>query len=205
MLDELEHTLALNNAKYRFMLEIMEDKINIYRKKKVQIIQILDGSAEVGAAEPAYPKYPAQAKTEDDDSESPVSYEYLLSMRIDSFSYEKLQKIQEKIENLEKAIAELKGKSIKQLWTEDLDEFLKLYDEELVRWRNKNKIEELPKRKQIKISNSSKISKNSGDDDNMSVMSVLEKPDDDLSSEVVKRKKKLMLKTKPKAVITKKI
>lgn len=147
MIAELEHKLALNNAKYRFVSEIMDGVITIYKKNKAQIIAILDGTAAEGAASPAYPLHTNKV----DGDEDKASYEYLLSMRIDSFSQEKLRKLRDEIENIENAIAQLTAKTIQQLWIDDLDEFAKVYTKGLKEWAERNKIEVLPPRKAVSI------------------------------------------------------
>jgi len=140
MLGELEHKLAINNAKFRFVSEIMDGVINIYKKNKAQITAILDGTAKTGASSPAYPmlktKYAGL-----DEVDDKVNYEYLLSMRIDSFSEEKLKKLREEIEFIENAIAELEAKTIQSLWITDLDEFINIYDKEEMHWRERHELE----------------------------------------------------------------
>lgn len=209
MLNELNHKLALNSAKYRFMVEIMEDKINIYKKKKDQIIQILDGTAAEVAADPAYPKFRSKAT----DEEGKETYEYLLSMRVDSFSYEKLEKLKRDIEHLENTIKELQAKTLRNMWLADLDQFLKVYNEETEKWLKKNMIDVIAPRKQISIVktkvSTSIITKN--DDDNMSINSSLDEVSEDKDQKVVALKKKLLtakpkqaINAKPKFTITRK-
>ena len=217
LLNQLEHKLNKNNAKYRFVLEIIEEKINIYRKKKAAIVSILDGTSESSAADPPYPMYTDKAVFGESDENQKPSYNYLLNMKIDSFSEEQLEKLQKEIQNLEDAIENLSAKTPADLWKDDLDEFIKLYDIDTQDWIKKNNIEIIPQRKtldftksqitakkptvSIKSKSISKvvIKKNPTpppDDDNMSVMSDLEVTESEVTETIKNRKNKLLLKKK---------
>ena len=54
-------------------------------------------------------------------------YDYLLSMQMRSMTAAKLDELQREIDKLKAKIAELEGKSEKDLWREDLDNFKKAY------------------------------------------------------------------------------
>lgn len=150
---EGEFNLLKMSSKYRFVTEIMEEKIVIYRKTKVQIIQILE--------ENNYPKYQgkfdpckiinlntqpqitttdAEPIEEQTEEVSSASYNYLLSMRIDSFSDEILQKLKEERDILDDKLTKLKAKTIEELWLDDLTELEDEYLEWITEWYEENEI-----------------------------------------------------------------
>lgn len=136
MMTNLLHKRALLNAKYRFVSEIMEDKINIYKKSKKAIHAILDGTAETGAANPPYPKH----NKSEDSTEETASYEYLLSMRIDSFSTEVLERIAKDIPKNEDEITKLEGTTEQDMWVEDLGHAQSTYETDIATWFRLTKI-----------------------------------------------------------------
>ena len=71
-----------------------------------------------------YPKFDTRHK-----SDSPLynpSYDYL-NMRLYMLTKEKVEELLELCKNKQIELAELKGKTPKDLWNEDLREFLKVY------------------------------------------------------------------------------
>ena len=81
-------------------------------------------------------------------------YEYLLSMRMDSVTEEKLNKLKEEFEDISNKISTLESKTNKDLWNEDIDEFsekFNIYQSKL------EKIEDLSK---LKISSTLKTKAN---------------------------------------------
>lgn len=144
LLDDLTHKYLMISAKFRFVTEIIDAKINIYRKRKTEIISILDGSATKDAANPSYPIYKKKA-----DSTDPPNYEYLLSMRIDSFSEEMLQKLKKDKDEIELQLTELKATTENQLWCKDLDELANAYLDDLEMWYRITNVIKMPVRKVI--------------------------------------------------------
>lgn len=224
ILKQLNHKLDLASARYRFISEIMDDIINIYRKKKAQIVSILDGTAESGAASPAYPKHTTKAE---DDPES-SSYEYLLSMRVDSFSQEKLERLKNETQRLKDQITELEAKTNKILWSEDLNSITDIYNGEFDKWVKRNDVtiyapkKTITMRKIAKPVNKTKITISRKDDDTSSVFSDISELDITVTKEpehkdisLLKKKlqptptptptpTKLSIKSKPQSVIVKK-
>ena len=103
--------------KMKFVEDVLEDRIVINRKKREDIV-----------AQLIKKKYPSMG----DDK-----YDYLLTMPIHSFTYEKIEELKEKINNKESDMQLLDSKSEKQLWGEELDEFKLAYVKEYEPTNNK--------------------------------------------------------------------
>jgi DNA topoisomerase-2 len=110
-LDKYKKELDALKWKMKFIEEVLDDKIVVYRKKRDDII-----------AQLIKKKYPVL----DNDQK----YEYLLSLPIHSFTYEKIEELKEKITNKEEEIATLDSKDEKELWKEELDDFCAAYVKE---------------------------------------------------------------------------
>ena len=139
-IEELKHAIELNNLRYRFMNEIMDDKIVIFRKNKAQLTAILSGTAEEGAASPSYPEMTNKAH----DDQSEASYEYLLSTKVDYFTKEKLELLRKQREHLEQELADMQQASPIDLWLKELDEFERIYQEEQAKWLKRHKLDKHP-------------------------------------------------------------
>jgi DNA topoisomerase II len=134
LLNELEYEKDKATAKLRFVIEIMEDKLNIYRKKKQEIILLLE--------QHKYPKFTSSVVTEDDEDDNIGSYNYLLSMKISSFSYETIEKLTHELNHIENQINELHKSTASTLWLKDLDTFKTNYTLWLSDWYGERKIEQ---------------------------------------------------------------
>lgn len=110
-LDKYKKELDALKWKMKFIEEVLDDKIVVYRKKRDDII-----------AQLVKKKYPIL----DNDSK----YDYLLSLPIHSFTYEKIEELKEKITNKEEEIHELDSKDEKELWEEELNELKEAYVKE---------------------------------------------------------------------------
>lgn len=97
-LGQLKDQLLVCSARHRFISEIMDDVINIYRKPEEEVISIL---------EPSYPKVKD-------------SYDYLLSMQVRTFTKAKLEKLKSEIEKLEQDISGLESTTCQELWAQDI-------------------------------------------------------------------------------------
>ena len=100
---------ALKN-KMKFIEDVLEDRIVINRKKREEIV-----------AQLIKKKYPTMGDEK---------YDYLLTMPIHSFTYEKIEELQEKIDNKETEMKTLDSKSEKELWCDELEEFRIAYVKE---------------------------------------------------------------------------
>lgn len=108
-LDKYKKELDVLKWKMKFIEEVLDNKIVVYRKKRDDIVAQLTKK-----------KYPILDN----------NYEYLLSLPIHSFTYEKIEELKEKIMNKEEEIASLDSKDEKELWKEELDDFCTAYVKE---------------------------------------------------------------------------
>jgi DNA topoisomerase-2 len=96
--------------KMKFIEDVLEDRIVINRKKREEIVVQLIKK-----------EYPSM----NDDK-----YDYLLSMPIHSFTYEKIEELREKISNKEEDISNLDNKTEMEIWSDELDELRTAYIKE---------------------------------------------------------------------------
>ena len=109
-LDKYKQELDVLKYKMKFIEDVLEDRIVINRKKREEIV-----------AQLIKKKYPNMG----DDK-----YEYLLTMPIHSFTQEKIEELQEKINNKESEMKNLDSKSEKDIWLDELEEFRIAYVKE---------------------------------------------------------------------------
>lgn len=103
ILKELNHVLLIYSNKYRFIKEIIDDTLIIYKKDSKEINKELEKRN--------YTKI---------DS----SYNYLLNMKISSFTNEKYEELKNEYDDLQIHIKEYENKSIETIWIEELDKLL---------------------------------------------------------------------------------
>ena len=140
LLKDLYHKKLVYENKIRFIQEQIDDILVLYKKKKDIIIQQLEKTE--------------YAKICKGDSNIP-SYEYLLSMRMDTVTEEKMDELKNDLEGVNSSISDLENKTPKDLWSIDLDEFVKSYNEYY------SKLEKAEDLSEIKISSTlkTKVSK----------------------------------------------
>lgn len=110
-LNEYNKKLNLVSVKIRFIQDIMDDKIVIYKKKKDEIINNLKKL-----------DYPCFDKELIELSKcKKINYDYLTKMPISSFTEEEIDKLSKERDNLVKDIQVLEEKSISTIWNEELD------------------------------------------------------------------------------------
>lgn len=148
LIAENEYHLKKISAKYRFVTEIIEEKIDIKRKPKKEIERILE--------ENEYPKFTSIFKLKNDDvkagelrddsepvedsSEDGESYQYLLSMQIYSFSQEMLEKLRKDEEDHTQKLEAVKQQTPEEMWLIDLEEFETEYIAWIKDWYTEKKI-----------------------------------------------------------------
>jgi DNA topoisomerase-2 len=109
-LEKYQKELDTLNWKMKFIMDVLEDKIVINRKKRDDIV-----------AQLVKKKYPNLGDEK---------YDYLLNLPIHSFTYEKIEELKEKIENKQEEIDLLDSKTEKEIWMDELDEFKEVYIKE---------------------------------------------------------------------------
>jgi len=109
-LDKYKKELDALVWKMKFIEDVLTDKIIINRKKREDIVSQLIKR-----------KYPNMGDEK---------YDYLLTLPIHSFTYEKIEELKEKIKNKETELKLLQDKSEKVIWLEELDELKDAYIKE---------------------------------------------------------------------------
>ena len=100
-LSKLNSELKLYSNKYKFILELLEDKIDLRRKKSIEINELL--------TEHNYDKYEN-------------SYSYLVKMPMESVNEENVNKLKNKYENIKSEIDILSNKTIQEIYLGELTE-----------------------------------------------------------------------------------
>ena len=121
--NELKTKVALISAKCKFILDIIDEHIIIFRKSKAYIKSKLFVKK--------YPGYSTEHKI------IPVQelvlenitneYNYLVNMPIYTFTKEEIDKLMKEKEDLENELSVLMNKTIKEIWLDELKLFEKNY------------------------------------------------------------------------------
>ena len=106
----LERELREYDAKARFLLALLEDRMDLRRKSDEQIIDALKAE-----------NIPALDGLDKPDSID--SYDYLLKMRMDRVKSSAVEDARKAVEVARTALETLKGTSVETLWIRDLDVF----------------------------------------------------------------------------------
>jgi DNA topoisomerase II len=115
----LEHQLKLISFKVKFILMVVEKKLEVNNKKRTEIEEKLEKL-----------KFPRLGRSKDDPK---VSYDYLLSMPIYNLTYEKIEELKKQQEDKESEYEDLNGKSLQDIWAGELD----VLEAEYNKWYNK--------------------------------------------------------------------
>jgi DNA topoisomerase-2 len=108
MIDALERELLLLSNKAKYIKENLDGTIDLRKKKKEQVIEMLDAKGY---------------NIIEDDKE----YKYLVKMPMDSVTEENIAKLLKDRENKEVELAIIKNTSINQMWTSELDSLSEVY------------------------------------------------------------------------------
>ena len=101
IIDQMNYDLDVLNSKFIFIKSVIDGTIVINNKAKKVIVEQIE-------------KNPKILKVED-------SYDYLLRMPLYSLTKEKLIEIKEKIKNIKEELKIYKGKTLENLWIEDIE------------------------------------------------------------------------------------
>lgn len=139
-LNELQLQLNIISAKYKFILEFINDELVIIKRKKMELYQDLETRH--------YPKYNSKMeliKSSDEDSNM-VYYNYLVKMSIDTLTEEKLEELSKEIDSIKVKIDYLENITANTIWKNELNEFSDNYDKcfpetkpQTIKIKNKNK------------------------------------------------------------------
>ena len=121
-LNQLQLQLNIISAKYKFILEFINDELVIIKRKKIDLYQDLETRN--------YPKYNSKMemmKSTDEDSNM-VYYNYLVKMSIDTLTEEKLEELSKEIDSIKVQIDYLDNITPNTMWKNELNEFSDIYD-----------------------------------------------------------------------------
>ena len=120
------------SAKARFVTDIIDEKLVLYTRTNGRRVHKKREEVDQQLAQSGYPKF----SNSDDDSKD--NYNYLLHMRIESFTEETIKKLENECKILFDKLEKLRATSPMDLWNDDLDDFLKDYHEEMKTWLSIN-------------------------------------------------------------------
>jgi DNA gyrase/topoisomerase IV subunit B len=106
LIDQLENELIYLDARIKFILDIIEDRLQVSNQKKSVIEEYLKKNS-----------YPLMDN----------KYEYLIKMPIYNLTYEKKEEFMNEIKNKKEMLETIKSTSIEQMWLSDLTDFEKGY------------------------------------------------------------------------------
>ena len=117
-LDNLRNELIILVSKKNFMNYVMNEKIIIYKRKKVDIIQDLFKMGIVQVS---------NGKCVDtmDSNETTSNYDYLIKMSLYLFTEDEIEKLEKEIQRLQLEYSELEKKTIEEIWIGECDKLLK--------------------------------------------------------------------------------
>ena len=136
----LKRDLDIIESKVKFIKDVIAEKIVIFNKKKDYIMGVLEKNK--------YPKFSI-------NSDQP-SYNYLLDMKIWSFSKEKIQQLVEQCNIKNAELKDLQSKDKIQLWKDDLDKFEIEYETHLMMYERMSYSENISNNKKQKSKKKSK-------------------------------------------------
>jgi len=118
IINELSHQLMIVKNKMKFLVEVMDETLNIKDKDEDELYKDLD-------------KRGYYKVTNSSDVETLSSYGYLLNMNIRSFTKQKLESLQKEIDKIDSDLDRVKRTTPKDMWLNDLKdlemEYNKLY------------------------------------------------------------------------------
>ncbi len=126
--DFCNYRLNFYNIRKQGIIKFLEEDLK-YLKNKIRFIkEILDNSISLkNRDEDELEKELYTKKYDKKLSNDKESYDYLLSIQVRTMTDKKLKELIEKEENDVKYLSEYKNKNIKDIWIEELDDFLKQY------------------------------------------------------------------------------
>ena len=115
MLDNIKKELTLVSYKVTFIREILNDTIDLRKKKRQVINELLKSKG-----------YPELSNNLDASSDN-YSYDYLVKMSLDTLTQEKIDELERKLGDKQIEFDELQQKTERRLWVEDLKMFFAKY------------------------------------------------------------------------------
>jgi hypothetical protein len=131
LLESLFKRIEMMKNKHRFLTEVMDGGLSLYRRKEENVIKDLE---ERG--------YMKEMTKDSDDNDVDKGYNYLLRMHVRSYTDEKLVELEDDIKKHETEFATLEKTAEKDIWLKELDELEKDYNTwltEISKEQNKTK------------------------------------------------------------------
>ena len=120
LLKNLKNELDIKETKIRFINDVIEGKIIIYKKKKEEIFNNL--------VELEYKQIKDKYIQEKITKTNHVGYDYLVKMSIYSFTEEEIEKLRSEHAKIKKEYEDLLEKGISDIWLDECNEFKKYYN-----------------------------------------------------------------------------
>ena len=130
LINALNHRLLILSNKSRYIQELLDDTIDLRKKTKTEIVALLTGK-----------KY--------DIIDSENEFTYLIKMPMDSVSTENVAKLLKEHRDVSDELERVCNTTIQQMWSKELTELDKVYNE-YVEERRKLLLDEPPKKKSVK-------------------------------------------------------
>ena len=194
LISQKNRDLDLLQNKLRFITEILNDTLKLKHSRKEDILNELQRKG--------YKSYKALTKVQStklevlkeeehnaEEDETLKDYNYLLSMPIWSLSYEKVENLKQDVKTKEVELEIIQAKSPEDFWIEDLEDFLHIFNEEVLGEKTNNTQGKLATGKQNFLNKSgvTKKKKNVGEDSDFECRQTEKLPT--LEKKVLNRKK----------------
>ncbi|KAJ2827327.1 DNA topoisomerase 2 [Coemansia erecta] len=130
MAEKLGRDLQMADNRARFVMEIIQKKLVVNNRKRVEITNELRDRGYAAMPKPAKAAVSGDPDSEEQaDTEAEASdYDYLLSMPIWNLTMEKVEKLLKEKNEIQKKLEDLLALTPIDLWTADLDEVEKQWD-----------------------------------------------------------------------------
>lgn len=125
---QLEREIAFLKERVRFIQAVVEGKLEVSRRSTADIERDMISMKFCKATKEktGWVLHPSRGTV--------GNWEYLLGMPIRSLTTEKINDLEEEMQKQEQAYQELKGKTIQDIWTQELDHFLTGFDAQVREW-----------------------------------------------------------------------
>ena len=123
LLNELNNELSILKSKMRFITDVMNEKIQIYKRKRVDIIQDLLNEEYLMVHDGRIIDFKSNMKPEE-----VKYYDYLIKMSIYLFTEDEIENLKEKINKLNIEYDNLNKMTIEEIWLSELDSLLEYLD-----------------------------------------------------------------------------
>ena len=116
-LDNLRNDLIILEAKKKFINDVIDDNIVIYKRKKLEIIQDLFKMNTVQV-------FNGKLIKKFDNNENTTNYDYLIKMSLYLFTEDEIEKLEKQINKIQNEYTELEKRKIDEIWISECNELL---------------------------------------------------------------------------------